>query len=90
MNDPVEIRLPPLPECWESCGACADGALLVSDVLVNPGDPIRTDDPIVSLETDKTTLDIPAPRSGRVAALHIDIGDEVTEGSLLLTLIPAA
>ncbi|WP_260291818.1 lipoyl domain-containing protein [Sedimenticola hydrogenitrophicus] len=86
MSDPVEVRLPVLPECWESCGACADGALLVSDILVNPGDRVRCDDPIVSLETDKTTLEIPAPRADRVSALHVEPGDEVTAGTLLLTL----
>lgn len=86
MSDPIEVRLPALPECWESCGACADGALLVSDVLVNPGERIGYDDPIVSLETDKTTLEIPAPRAGRVHALHVEPGDEVAAGTLLLTL----
>ncbi|WP_275097956.1 lipoyl domain-containing protein [Sedimenticola hydrogenitrophicus] len=88
MSGPVEVRLPALPECWESCGACADGALLVSDILVNPGDRVWRDEPIISLETDKTTLDIPAPCSGRVRALHVEIGDPITEGMPILTLQP--
>ncbi|WP_428605069.1 biotin/lipoyl-containing protein [Sedimenticola sp.] len=88
MSGAIEVRLPALPECWDSCGACRDGELLVSDILVNPGDRLRCDEPMISLETDKTNLDIPAPCSGVVSALHLEIGDTVTEGVLILTLQP--
>lgn len=88
MSAPIEIRLPAMPECWKSCGACSDEAVLVSDILVKPGDRIGRDDPVITLETDKTTLDIPTPSAGQVTALHIDIGDAVSEGMLILTLQP--
>lgn len=88
MSEPVEVRLPAMPECWDSCGACSDEAVRVSEVLVKPGDRIGRDDPVITLETDKTTLDIPTPSAGRVTALHIDIGDTVSEGMLILTLQP--
>jgi pyruvate dehydrogenase E2 component (dihydrolipoamide acetyltransferase) len=88
MSGPVEVRLPALPECWESCGACRDEEVLISEIWVKPGDQVWRDDPIISLETDKTTLDIPAPCSGRVGALHVEIGDPITEGMPILTLQP--
>ncbi len=88
MSRLIEIRLPAMPDCWNSCGACSDEAVRVSDILVKPGDQIARDDPVITLETDKTTLDIPAPRSGRVDSLHIDIGDTVIKGALILTLQP--
>jgi len=88
VSTPIEVRLPAMPECWDSCGACSAAAVLVSEILVRPGDRIERDDPVIILETDKTTLDIPTPHAGRVAALHIDIGDTVTEDVLILTLQP--
>lgn len=86
MSRNIAVHLPPLPECWESCGACGDGELLVSEIPAQAGDRVCRDDPILCLETDKTTLDIPAPYSGTVIALHVDIGDPVQEGTLLMTL----
>lgn len=77
-----------MPECWESCGACSAEAVLVCDIHVAPGGWVDRDAPMIPLETDKTTLDIPAPRSGRVTTPHIGIGDPVTEGTLILTLEP--
>jgi len=88
MSQTVQILLPPMPECWQTCGACGDGELLVSDIPLAVGDRVWRDEPMLSLETDKTTLDIPAPRSGRVSALHVEIGDPVQVGSLLMTLQP--
>ena len=88
MSEPVEVRLPAMPECWDSCGACSAAAVLVSDILVEPGEWIVRDDPVITLETDKTILEIPTPRTGRVSALHIGIGDTVTAGMPILTLQP--
>jgi pyruvate dehydrogenase E2 component (dihydrolipoamide acetyltransferase) len=86
----VDVRLPGLPDCWDSCGNCSDGELTVVEVLVAPGDEVGPDDPVLVLETDKTTLDIPADRAGRVIELQVAVGDRVSEGQLLLRLIPAA
>ncbi|PLX62849.1 lipoyl domain-containing protein [Sedimenticola selenatireducens] len=88
MSEPIEVHLPAMPECWDSCGNCSDAAVLVSEILVRPGERIERDDPVITLETDKTTLDIPTPCAGRVTALHIDIGDAISEGMLILTLQP--
>ena len=58
----------------------------VIEVLVKPGDSISREDTLVTLESDKATMDVPSPASGVVRDLKIKVGDKVSEGSLLLTL----
>ena len=58
----------------------------VIEVHVAAGDTIGEEDPIVTLESDKATMDVPSPAAGVVAELKVEIGDNVSEGSLLLTL----
>ncbi len=84
----VDVRLPGLPDCWESCGNCSDGQLTVVEILVGPGQRIVADEPVLVLETDKTTLDIPADRAGRVVEVAVAVGDRVGEGQLLLRVAP--
>ena len=82
-----EIRMPKYPECWESCGNCANGDIFILEVLVNVGDYVQRDDTILTLETGKVALDIPSPKSGQVQAVHVTAGDHVVEYALLLTLL---
>lgn len=58
----------------------------ISEVLVKPGDTVNADDPLISLESDKATMEIPAPVPGRVATVLVKVGDRVSEGSPILTL----
>ncbi|HTE15582.1 MAG TPA: FAD-dependent oxidoreductase, partial [Burkholderiales bacterium] len=58
----------------------------VIEVLVKPGDTVNPEDPLVTLESDKATLDVPAPASGVVKELKAKVGDKVSEGSLILML----
>ncbi|HUO72080.1 MAG TPA: dihydrolipoyllysine-residue acetyltransferase [Solirubrobacteraceae bacterium] len=58
----------------------------VIEILVAAGDTVGVDDPLVTLESDKATMDVPAPFAGIVQELRVQIGDRVSEGSLLLTL----
>ncbi len=58
----------------------------VIEVLVKPGDTVKPEDPLVTLESDKATLDVPAPVSGVVKELKAKVGDKVSEGSLILML----
>jgi pyruvate dehydrogenase E2 component (dihydrolipoamide acetyltransferase) len=58
----------------------------VIEIFVKVGDTVKAEDPIVSLESDKATMDVPAPLSGVVTAIGIKIGDKVSEGSVLLSL----
>ncbi|MGZ9027219.1 MAG: biotin/lipoyl-containing protein, partial [Telluria sp.] len=58
----------------------------VIEVLVGAGDTVAAEDPLVTLESDKATMDVPAPFAGQVAELKVNVGDTVSVGSLLLTL----
>src|SRR4051795_11719428 len=58
----------------------------VIEVMVGPGDSVSPEDPIVTLESDKATMDVPAPFGGVVEELKVKTGDTVSEGTLLLTL----
>lgn len=59
----------------------------VIEILVAPGDSIAAEQSIMTLESDKATMEIPAPRAGVVGELKIKVGDRLNRGDLLLTLI---
>ncbi len=81
-----EVRIPLYPDCWETCGSCAQGDISVEEVLVKPGETVQRDDNVIVLETGKVALDIPTPCAGRVVEVFVEAGDEVAEGALILTL----
>jgi pyruvate/2-oxoglutarate dehydrogenase complex dihydrolipoamide acyltransferase (E2) component len=85
----VEVRLPRFPECWESCGNCGQSDVQVLEVHVKPGDILRHDDNLITLETGKTALDIPSPHAGTIVAVFVSEGDTVNEGELIATIEPA-
>lgn len=58
----------------------------VIEVLVKPGDQINAEQSIITLESDKASMDIPAPFAGVVEAVKIKVGDKVSQGDLILTL----
>src|SRR5438067_6771014 len=58
----------------------------VIEVLVKVGDAIKTETPLVTLESDKATMDVPSPAGGTVEAIAVKVGDKVSEGTLILTL----
>lgn len=62
----------------------------VIEILVHAGDTIAREDPLITLESDKATMDIPAPQAGMVKEIKVKIGDKVSEGSLILTLDSSA
>jgi len=86
MSRIVEVRIPKFPECWESCGNCGSGEVVVDDVLVLPGDTVDRDDTLIVLETGKVALDIPTPSAGQIVELRVAAGDTVVEGQVILTL----
>ena len=55
-------------------------------VLVKPGDKVEKEQALVTLESEKATLDIPAPEAGTVAEIVVKVGDKVSEGTVLLRL----
>lgn len=58
----------------------------IIEIIVKAGDDVKADDPLVTLESDKATMEVPAPRAGRVAEILVKIGDKVSEGSAILKL----
>ena len=58
----------------------------VIEVLVKPGDQINKNDPIVTIESDKSSVEIPSPTAGEIKDLKVKIGDKVSKGSVLATI----
>jgi len=62
----------------------------VIDVLVAPGDTVSVDDSLITVESDKASMDIPAPEAGIVKEVKVKVGDKIAEGHLIITLEPSA
>jgi len=58
----------------------------IIEVLVKPGDTIAVDSPLVTIESEKASMDVPSPVAGTIASIDVKVGDKVSEGSPLLTL----
>ncbi|HQR10092.1 MAG TPA: dihydrolipoamide acetyltransferase, partial [Casimicrobiaceae bacterium] len=58
----------------------------VIEIFVKAGDTVKAEDSLISLESDKATMDVPAPAAGVVKDLKLKLGDKVSEGTLILTL----
>ena len=59
----------------------------VIEVLVKPGDQVQEEDSLITLESDKATMDIPSPISGTVEEVHVQMNDKVSEGQLIVSII---
>ncbi|MBB3904990.1 dihydrolipoyllysine-residue acetyltransferase [Methylobacterium brachythecii] len=73
----IEVKIPDI-------GDFAD--IPIIEIFVKEGDTIGPDDPLVSLESDKATMDVPSPQAGVVEKILIKIGDKVSEGAPILLL----
>jgi pyruvate dehydrogenase E2 component (dihydrolipoamide acetyltransferase) len=73
----MEVKVPDI-------GGFAD--VPVIEVFVKAGDVVEPEDPLVTLESDKATMDVPSPAAGKVVAVALKVGDKVSEGSVVLTL----
>src|SRR4051794_37351146 len=62
----------------------------VIEILVEVGQEVAPEDPLLTLESDKATMDVPAPEAGVVRELKVGIGDKVSEGTTILLLEPAS
>ena len=58
----------------------------VIEVLVSPGDVVEVEDAIITLESDKASMDIPAPVSGTIGSITVAVGDKISQGSVIGTL----
>jgi pyruvate dehydrogenase E2 component (dihydrolipoamide acetyltransferase) len=77
MASVIEVKIPDI-------GGFKD--VPVIEVFVKPGDAVKPEDSLITLESDKATMDVPSPATGMVKELRVKVGDKVSEGSLVLTL----
>jgi dihydrolipoamide dehydrogenase len=77
MSELIEVKVPDIGDFKD---------VPVIEVFVKPGDVINVDDPIATLESDKATLEVPAPAAGKIKSVQVKVGDHVSEGSVLLML----
>ena len=77
MAKTIEIKVPDIGDFKE---------VGVIEVLVKPGDTVQKETSLITVESDKATMEIPSPAAGVVKEIKVKIGDKVAEGSLVLTL----
>ncbi|SFM81505.1 dihydrolipoamide dehydrogenase [Nitrosomonas nitrosa] len=58
----------------------------VIEVLVEPGDAVEKESPLITLETDKASMEVPSPQAGVIKELHVQVGDKVSQGALIAML----
>ena len=61
----------------------------VLEVICKEGQSVAVEDPLITLESDKATMDVPSPLAGRIISIRIKSGDKVSEGNLILELEPS-
>ena len=79
MTQPIEIKVPDIGDFHD---------VSVIEVLVKPGDTVEKETPLITLETDKATMEVPSPMAGVVKEVNVKVNDKVSEGSLILKLEP--
>jgi pyruvate dehydrogenase E2 component (dihydrolipoamide acetyltransferase) len=77
MSNIIEVKVPDIGDFKN---------IPVIEVLVKPGDSVNKEAPLVTLESDKATMEVPAPAAGIVKEIKVKLGDKVSEGSLVLML----
>ena len=73
----VEIKVPDIGDFKD---------IPVIEIFVKPGDTVQAEDSLVSLESDKATMDVPSPKAGVIKEVKVKLGDKVSEGSLIVIL----
>ena len=81
MSNLIEVKVPDIGDFKN---------IPVIEVLVKPGDKVEKEDSLVTLESDKATMEVPSPVAGTVKELKVKPGDKLSEGSLILMLESAA
>jgi pyruvate dehydrogenase E2 component (dihydrolipoamide acetyltransferase) len=74
---PTEVKVPDIGDFKD---------VPIIEIHVKEGDAVNAEDPLLTLESDKATMDVPAPRGGTVEAVLVKIGDRVSEGATILRL----
>ncbi|NBU54064.1 MAG: biotin/lipoyl-binding protein [Proteobacteria bacterium] len=58
----------------------------IIEVLIKEGDQVKKNDPILTLESDKSSVEVPSPFDGKISSIKVKVGDKVSKGSLIATL----
>src|SRR3954469_7360324 len=77
----VEVKVPDIGDFKE---------VEVIELMVKPGDTIKVDQSLITVESDKTSMEIPSSHAGVVKELKVKVGDKVSEGTLVLLLESSA
>ncbi len=77
MSKTIEVKIPDIGDFPE---------VTVIEVMVKPGDAVKAEDSLITLESDKATMDVPSPAAGKVKDVRTKVGDKVAQGTLVLTL----
>jgi dihydrolipoyl dehydrogenase len=77
MSELIEVKVPDIGDFKD---------VDVIEVHAAPGAAVKAEDPLITLESDKATMDVPAPSAGIVKAVSVKVGDKVSQGSPILTL----
>ncbi len=81
MSQTIEVKVPDIGDFKD---------VPVIEIFVKPGDTVKVEDPLCSLESDKATMDVPSSAAGVVKEVKIKVGDKVAEGSVVVILESAA
>lgn len=77
MSNLVEVKVPDIGDFKD---------IPIIEVMVKAGDSVNAEDPLIALESDKATMEVPAPQAGVVKDIKVKVGDKVSQGSLVLML----
>ncbi|MGB3562573.1 MAG: dihydrolipoyl dehydrogenase [Thermoanaerobaculia bacterium] len=77
MTQTIEIRIPDIGDAED---------VQVVEILVAPGDQVAAEDGLITLESEKASMDVPSTTAGKVLEIHLEVGAKVEEGDLILTL----
>ncbi len=80
MSNLIDITLPDIGDYKD---------VPVVEIHIKPGDTVAADDPLISVESDKATMEVPAPAAGTVHELKVGLGTRVSQGTLILVLASA-
>ncbi|WIM06928.1 MAG: dihydrolipoyllysine-residue acetyltransferase [Candidatus Nitricoxidivorans perseverans] len=80
MAEPLEVKVPDIGDSKD---------VPIIDIRVKPGDAVKAEDALVTLESDKAVMDVPAPAAGTVEEIRVKLGDKVSRDSVILTMVAA-
>src|SRR4051812_32004046 len=77
MAETIEVKVPDIGDYKD---------VPVIEVFVKAGDEVKAEESLITVESDKATMEVPSPTSGKVKELKVKVGDKVSQGSLVLVL----